>query len=536
MVCGNRCWSEAITSGMHREIIKNRELWIYDGVPTSPYDMLVHGSRTHSDKTAIIDNNGRCYSFCDLLGLVDQFAALLHGRYQVQMGSHVGLILYNCVEFAVAFLAISKLRAVTVPLPSKYQKPEVLSLATKADVELVVCDEAFASWFVDSGIEQIVCRGYAEGYGFRYLMEDFASTGNVFSAAQMEDTAIIMFTSGTTAMSKGVVLKNYNIAHTIEAYRRMFRITDQDRSVIATPIYHVTGMIALLGLFLYVGGTLWLLNKVDPKRVLSCVKENELTFFHASPTVYHLLLEQRELFPSLPTLTRMACGSSNMPAGSIRKIKAWLPQVEFYTIYGMTEVSSPATTFPACATTSPYIESSGVPIPGLDLKIVDEAGDEVPNGEVGEIVMYGTGVLEEYYKQKSDLITADGWLKSNDLGYINEEGYLWIVDRKKDMINRGGEKICAYDVENVLHNLAEISEAVVVGIPDKMYNEIPVAAVKFEHGCFLTEEEITAYLRTQIARYQIPVKFCFVEEIPRTVNGKPDKNGVRALFLDGTKG
>ena len=145
-----------------------------------------------------------------------------------------------------------------------------------------------------------------------------------------------------------------------------------------------------------------------------------------------------------------------MPAGSIRKIKNWLPQIEFYTIYGMTEVSSPATTFPVSATESPYITSSGVPIPGLDIKIVDEEGNEVPNGEIGEILMYGTGVLEAYYNMQSDLITPDGWLRSNDLGYVNDEGYLWIVDRKKDMINRGGEKICAYDIENTLHNLPQI--------------------------------------------------------------------------------
>ena len=301
--------------------------------------------------------------------------------------------------------------------------------------------------------------------------------------------------------------------------------------MIATPIYHITGMIALLGLFVYVGGTLWILNKVDPPRVLQYVKDYRLTFFHASPAVFHLLLEERERFPRLPSLTRLACGSSNMPAGTIRKIKDWMPQAGFYTIYGMTEVSSPATTFPISATESPYIESSGVPIPGLDVKIVGEDGREVPNGEIGEITMYGTGVLEAYYNMDTGLITEDGWLKSNDLGYVNDEGYLWIVDRKKDMINRGGEKICAYDIENVLHQLPEIDEAVVVGIPDEKYGEVPAAAVRFERSESLTEEEITAYLRTQVAKYQIPVQFRFVEEIPRTINGKPDKKGVRALFI-----
>ena len=306
---------------MHLASRGGRRVMVYDGLPVSIYQMLHRTVRQVPEKAALVDNWGRFYSYHTFLQLVNEFAALLQERFGVTTGTHVGLMLYNSVEFCVAFFAVSQLRAVAVPLPSKYQRPEVVSLADKADVEVIVCDEAFAEWFDDCArpLQKVLCRGYADGYGFAHLFADGAHL-SVTDACQPEDedTAVIMFTSGTTTMSKGVVLKNYNITHTVEVYRRVFHITGDDRSMIATPIYHVTGTIALLSLFLYVGGTLWILNKVDPVRVLGCIRDNGLTFFHASPTVYHLLLEHREAFPELPTLDRLACGSSNMPIGSIR--------------------------------------------------------------------------------------------------------------------------------------------------------------------------------------------------------------------------
>ena len=532
MIKGNDCWSADKISGMRTVSISGRELSVFCGVPVSPYSMLTETAKSHGKKAAIIDNWNRSYTYCELLTKVNQFSSHLQSM-GVNKGTHVGLLLYNCAEFAVAFLALSRLRAVTVPLPGKYQKPEVLSLIERGDVTALICDEHFGPWFNECpSLDIILCKNCAQNYGFSHLPIPAGQGIREYSQPSELDTAMILFTSGTTSQSKGVLLKNYNITHSIEAYRRVFQITDQDKALLATPMYHVTGIIALLGLFIYTGGTLWLLNKVEPRRMLQCAVHNDLTFIHASPTVFHLLLEHRDEFSSIPSLRKFACGSSNMPVGSINKIKAWLPQVDFHTIYGMTEVSSPATIFPTGAAQSPYNTSSGVPIPGLNIKIIDELGHEVENGQLGEITMYGTNVLETYYNLKCPSLSEDGWLRSGDIGYLNDDGYLWVMDRKKDMINRGGEKICTVDVENALCSIPEINEAIVAGIPDEKYSEVPVAAVKFEKGCSISKEEIRIRLGTQFAKYMIPTQYIFLEDIPRTVNGKPDKKAVKQLFMD----
>lgn len=531
MIRGNDCWSTDIVSGMDTVSIAGRKLSVFSGTPVSPYLMLVGTAKNHGGKVAIIDNQNIPYTFNELLSKVDQFSYYLQSK-DIGRESHVGLLLYNCVEFAIAFLALSRLRAITVPLPGKYRKPEVLSLMEKGNITTLICDEQFKPWFDEvRDLEIILCRNHLQDYGFSHLSMPPASDVHIYNDATEHDTSMILFTSGTTSQSKGVLLKNYNIVHSIEAYRRIFRITDHDRALLATPMYHVTGIIALLGLFIHTGGTLWLMNKVDPQRMLQCILDNGLTFIHASPTVFHLLLEHCDEFRSLPSLRKFACGSSNMPVSSIKKIKSWLPQVDFHTIYGMTEVSSPATIFPAGAAKSPYGDSSGVPIPGLDIKIIDDDGKEVDNGKMGEITMYGTNVLETYYNLKCSSLSDDGWLRSGDIGYLNDEGYLWVMDRKKDMINRGGEKICTIDVENAICSIPGVHEAIVAGIPDETFNEIPVAAVKLEKGRSLSEAEIRAFLSTQIAKYMIPSKYVFLQDIPRTPNGKPDKKAVKNMFM-----
>lgn len=523
-------WPGAAWNDLALKQIGERAVLTYRELPASLYHTLVKSAARFGAKSAIVDNQDKSWSYHRLLELTDAFAACLHGAYGVRKGDHVGLLLYNGIEFCVAFLALSKLGAVTVPLPGKYKQPEILSLAEKADVTTMICEADYYSWFrsmEENGGKRIPSLNSEAEYGFAYLPP--AQTP-AEAAGEPDDPAIIMFTSGTTSQSKGVLLKNYNIMHAIEAYRRTLQITEEDRSIIAVPIYHITGMVALLGLFLSAGGTLWLHHKVDAARMLQCAIDQKLTFIHASPTVFHLLLEEREHFPEIPSLRSFACGSSNMPSQSIRKLKSWLPNVDFHTVYGLTETSSPGTIFPISAADSPYIGSSGVPIPGVEVKIVNEHGVTQKNGVVGEILVHGAVVLENYYRLETKAIDPAGWLYTGDLGYLNNHGYLYVVDRIKDMINRGGEKICSFDVENELHGLLGVAEAAVVGLPDEKYGEVPVALIQLEPDTKISGEQIRNALIPLMARYKVPVRFLFTDQIPRTPNGKTDKKAIRALF------
>lgn len=533
MIVGNSLWDDQIIDGMMQMEIIGKAISTYRNIPMNLYNVLLNSSKTFENKIAIIDNWGRKYSYSQLINQVDQFASYLVHTKGIQKGDHIGLIMYNCIEFCVSFLAACKIGAVSVPIPSKYKKDEIHSLIDKSDLQLIVCDETLYSYVVgyeNQGVSIIQCIDEQKQYGFSHLEK--AHLPEVPSVGVLEDDVIIMFTSGTTSMSKGVCIKNYNMLHAIISYQRILKLTEEDKSIIPVPIYHITGLVALLGLFIYIGGTLYLHRHFDAKRVLTCAKQEKLTFIHASPTVFIMLLEEKQNFPQIDSLKKFACGSSNMPVKKLEEIGKWLPQVDFYTVYGLTETTSPATIFPENAIKSMYIGSSGKPIPGTEFKVIDEKDKELPANMVGEILVRGSVVLEHYYHKQTDAITEDGWLKTGDLGYFNEANYLYIVDRKKDMINHGGEKIWSFDIENMIYQIEGVEEVAVVGIPNEKYGEVAAAVIKYAPYVSYTEEDIQNKLKEKLPKFKIPKKIIFVTEVLKTPNGKIDKKNIRKMLID----
>lgn len=537
MINGNDLWSNTITNDMIKREVLNKHIDTYPDLPNNLYDVLKQSASACPNKICIIDNYNREYCYSNLVELVDKFSSYLYNTVGVRQNDHVALMMYNSIEFCVSFLSLCKLGAVNIPLPSKFKENEVKSLADMSDLNYIICDENFYDWFVpykSQDIQIIKSTNPKNGYGFSYLLNgNFAS---VPSIGKYDDSAIIMFTSGTSAQSKGVLIKNYNIMHAIVSYKRVLGITCADKTLISTPIYHITGLVALLGLFIYSKGTIYLHKYFDAQRVLTCVKENNITFIHASPTVFLLLLQEANNFPQLPSLNSFACGSSNMPKEKLKQINEWLPKVDFHTVYGLTETTSPATIFPNNASTSKFIGSSGKPIPGTEFKIINDDGKEVASTVVGEIVVRGSVVLDSYYNRVCSDLDNDGWLKTGDLGYFNAQGYLFVVDRKKDMINRGGEKIWSYDVENEIYKILGVDETAVVGIYDEIYGEVAAAVIKLTSECTLTENQIKEDLRSKLAKYKIPQHILLINNIPKTPNGKVDKKAIRNSFkMEGAK-
>lgn len=508
-------------------MIGTHEITTFKNLPHNLYAMLQHTSDKYAEKIAIIDPDNTTYTYADIIRLTDQFAGYLREVYNIQKGEHVGLLLETSIEFCIAFFALCKLGAVTVPLPGKYRQNEIVSLASKANIQVVLCEEHQAEWFSGDMYRTLSANRTTGGFAFQSLLSD---APDIDAQGTLDDPVILMFTSGTTSKSKGALLKNYNIMHAIVAYQQTLGITNRDKTILATPIYNITGMVAILGLFTYVGGTLYLHKRFKPEQVLQCIIKNNLTFLHASPTVFSMLLDYRNEYSHIPSIRAFACGSSNMPAENIIRLKQWMPGADFHTVYGLTETSSPATIFPMDAAESPYIGSSGIPIPGLEVKIIDEDERALPLDDIGEVVVRGAVVLERYYIGGEGSFTKDGWFKTGDLGYLNQDGYLYIVDRKKDMVNRGGEKISSFDVENALHSISGIIEAAVVGIPHSVYGEQPVAVVRLESGCLLTEDQIKEALLLKLTKYKIPTQIRFVDSLLKTPNGKIDKRGLRASF------
>lgn len=523
---GNRFWDRDILDGLIKMSVEGREYYRYQYAPDSLYESLLRAQKRFPQKPCLVDNDGMTYTYSEFLELTDRFSRELYHLYHVRPGMQVGILLYNSPEFCISVYALSRLGAVAVPLSTKYRRPEVESLIEKSDIKGVLFHRDYAKWMEDipSGTFRI-CMNMEEIHRLVHMPEIPEIT------MKANDAAFLMFTSGTTSRSKGVLLKNYNVMHGIEVYRKIFRISETDVTILPVPGYHVTGLLALLGLFICAGGCVRLHKFFDAQRVLREMKENHVTFLHASPTVYSMLLEKKKQYPYLPDVRIMACGSGNMPKKKMEEIRKWMPQVQFCTVYGLTETSSPATVFPGNAAESSHIGSSGHPIPGVEFKICNEDGAILPSGSPGNILVRGTNVIEAYYGRERNTGT-EHWLDTGDIGYFDRDGYLYITDRRKDMINRGGEKICSYDVENALYEIPGVKEAAVVGIPDERYGEVPAAMIVGKEKSCPTEEEIRTALKEKLAKFQIPIKYVFRTELPVTANMKTDKKEIRRIIAE----
>ena len=539
MYKGEDLWKKPEIQVVKKTLSNGKVITTYPDLPKNIYSSFRATAERHMEKVAVVDDEGRQYSYKKMMEMTDDFSSWLIHEFGVTRRKHVALMLYNSIEFCTTFLSLNRIGAVVVPLPTKFKIEEVHALVEKSDVEFIICDEKFEDYFekYQQNLNICVVPDGKEKYG----LETFTSTKDLSAIEEIEekatdvDLALMLFTSGTTSMSKGVTIRNYNIMHAVESYHKVLGITEEDKAIIPVPIYLVTGLVAVFGLMIHIGGTVCLNRFFDAKRVLEDINKYGITFFHASPTVFTLILKERKHYPELPMLRMFACGSCNMPPEKIKMLHEWLPKSEFRTIYGLTETTSPGTVFPTDASSSPYIGSSGIPIPGSAYKIVDEEGNEVKDGEQGEILVKGSNITENYYKSKR-VALEDEWLHTGDIGWFNTEGYLYIADRKKDMINRGGEKICSYDVENKLLEMNGVEDAAVVGIPDELYGEVPAALIKLKKGTVIEEAEIKAFLKSQMASYKVPQKILFTENIPLTENMKINKRKVRKMFSEQLEG
>ncbi len=494
------------------------------------YGVLRRAAERTPGKVYLVDEWGHECTFAELLDHTERVAQYLYEEIGIRRGDHVGIMVYNSIEFCAVYYALSKLGAVLVSLPTKFKRDEVDSLVDKAGVRLIICNTKYEEWFGvyrESGVTVISIGDGARGYElvpYELEREEYFSC-----EAGPEDPAVIIFTSGTTSQSKGAVLRNFNILHAIISYQWILRLTPDDLTVTPAPMYHITGMIAVQSLFAYVGAKIFLQIKYDPARVADLIRTEKLTFIHATPTIFIMLLDQRREGEQLESITQLMAGSSSMPIEKIRELHDWMPNMAFRTTYGLTETTSVGVSFPGDAAVSPYIGSVGLPAPGLDVAVWDDNGNEVPDNTLGEIMFRGSAIITEYLNLDSKLI-EDCWLHTGDIGYFNDDGYLWVVDRKKDMINYGGEKVPSFDIENAIYQLGGIREVAVIGGKDARYGEVVGAAISLKEGARWTAEQIREELRPRLAKFKIPREIRFMDEIPKTENNKINKKYIREKF------
>ncbi|MBI5604058.1 MAG: AMP-binding protein [Deltaproteobacteria bacterium] len=333
------------------------------------------------------------------------------------------------------------------------------------------------------------------------------------------DLCHLMYTSGTTGRPKGVMATHLNVWHNAREFGKV-HFKPEDTIMVATPIFHCWGLVnGTLGM-LSQGGTVITVERFYPDKTLEAIERFKPTVFQGVPPMYNLLLKQPDLDQRETGSVRFCLSAATkMPENLIRQIEERL-KWRYAEAWGLTEVS-------CVGTTSPYTEtrigSCGKGMDDAQIKVVDEMGNILPPGQQGELCVRGTCVTQGYLNKPEatrEVFDDQGWFHSGDIACMDADGYAYIVDRKKDMINVGGEKVFPSEVEDMMLAFSKIKDLVIVGIPDEIKGEAPKAFIQLQEGETASIEEIRSFCRTRMAPYKVPVAVEFVDEIPRSAAGK----------------
>jgi long-chain acyl-CoA synthetase len=344
---------------------------------------------------------------------------------------------------------------------------------------------------------------------------------------EQDDLCHLMYTSGTTGWPKGVMATHRNIWHNATNFGKV-HFQPSDTLMVATPIFHCWGLVNGTFGMLYRGGTVITVERFYPDQALNDIERFKPTIFQGVPPMFNLLLRQPELDKRrISSVVFCLSAATKMPENLIRQVEQRL-KWRYAEAWGLTEVSCVGTTAPYEET---RIGSCGTGMDDAEIKVVDEQGNILPPGKQGELCIRGTCVTKGYLNNPEatkEAFDTEGWFHSGDIAYMDEEGYAYIVDRKKDMINVGGEKVFPSEVEDMLLSHSKIKDLVIVGIPDDLKGEAPKAFIQLREGEIATEKEIREYCKEKMAPYKVPVAVEFIEEVPRSASGK----ALRLLLRD----
>ncbi|EMR07705.1 Long-chain-fatty-acid--CoA ligase [Bhargavaea cecembensis DSE10] len=443
-------------------------------------------------------------------------------------GDVIALLAGNSDSFVAAYFGVQLGGFILMPVNTKLTAREIGYIFEHSEAKSLIVDEALRKTADDTGVsfrEVLEIGGSGE---FDAILEDPALVPGP-AELKSDDTAVIMYTSGTTGKPKGVMLTHRNLLETAEIWAEAMDVTADDRMQITTPLFHCAASHVFMNAVSVSGGSLIIETAFSPDRTVKTLEESRATMFFGVPAMFAILLNRPDIGElDVPDLRLFCYGAAPMPYELVKKLKEIFPGVKVQNLYGQTENTPAATTLKDHYALD-KIGSVGEPLPRTEVRVVDEEGRTLPPGQVGEIVVKGPQVMKGYLKNEEETARTirDGWMYSGDLGRTDEDGLLYIVDRKKDMIIRGGENIYPLEVEEVLFQIPEVLEAAVVGIPHPVYGEVPKAFVVVKEGKSLTEEQIIDYCAEHLAKFKLPAEVEFLDVLPRNASGKVLKHTLR---------
>ena len=466
----------------------------------------------------------------------DRSAAVAGGLQErgVRAGDVVALLAYNCPEFLTTIFAANHLGAVAMPVNWRLAAPELRFILEHSEAKALVCDDELlelaneATTGMDALARVAIAPGPVAGWE---RFADVAAGGAVVERAQVggDDLHRLMYTSGTTGRPKGVMLTHANLAWKNYAHIAEFGFSADDVGLACGPLYHVGALDLVTTSMIAVGATTVIHRVFDAERVVDDIERLRITTIWAAPAMVRAILDVPGVDRrDLSSVRVLIAGGEKMPIPFIEHLRTTFPSCWFADAYGLTETVS-GDTFLDRESTITKLGSVGRPCQYLDLDLWDETGASVPAGEQGEIVLRGPKVFAGYWRdpEATAAAFAGGWFHTGDIGVRDNDGYVYIVDRLKDLIISGGENIATSEVERVLYECDGVVEVAVVGRPDERWGEVPVAFVVRRPDSAVTSDGLIEHCRAQLAKFKVPQAVTFVDELPRNPSGKILKRELR---------
>ncbi len=493
------------------------------------------------DSTAIISDDGRAFTYSELNAGVNRIANALPG-IGVNRGDRVAVLFPNNPEFLMAWFAAGKTGTIMVPLNYRLTAPELEYILDDCGATALAYTPEFAEQVKPlrgkvQSVKNYVCvGGKGEEGDIEYDKRISSSRDSepfVDGELTLDDVHFIMYTSGTTGHPKGATLTHGNTHWNAINAMLAYQLSRDETNLVATPMYHIAGLSAGPTPTLYAGGRTILMRFFNPEEALRMIEAHRVTTMFGIPTMFRMMAEcERFDQTDFSSLRFLIAGGAPCPVSLIEKFLA--KGVTFNQGYGLTE-TAPGVTALAEEDALRKRGSAGKPLFYVDVDIVDDDDMEVPRGEMGEIVIKGPNVFKGYWnhEEETDKVLRHGWFHTGDVGYLDSEGYLYIADRKIDMIISGGENVYPAEVEKTIRTHPKVADVAVIGIADQRWGESPLALVTVESGETLTEEDVIEFCRDKLARFKTPKKVVFTEELPMNSTGKVLKKDLRAAHSEG---
>lgn len=514
---------------------------------------LLHASRNYADKTAVIGEKHR-YTYRELEVRTAKVKASLIGM-GINKGDRVGILMLNDFRYLELMYAATALGAIIVPMNTRFTIQENIFVLKDAGVKVFYLNKEFIGILKPMkdelvNVKHIVLaednddplfKAHNEVLAYEKVLSKEKESTLVYDDIQEEDIAGLFYTGGTTGRSKGVMLSHKNLLSNAIHMTMNFKNSEDDIYLHAAPMFHLADQASTFAVTL-AGGTHVTLKQFTPKSFLEVVDQEKVTSTMLVPTMLNMVIHSADFEKhNISSLKEILYGASPMSTELLKKVMQDIPGIILRQAYGMTEASpvltilSPEDHHVSFGTDEEKrLASCGKPVQFVEMKVIDENGEQVPVNEVGEIVAKGPNIMPGYWQleEETQKVLQNGWYMTGDMGYMDEDGFYYVVDRAKDMIISGGENVYSVEIEQVLYTHPAILECAVFGTPDEEWGEVVRAAIILKENAVVTKEELLDFIRPKLANYKLPKAIEFMDELPKSGAGKILKRVIRDQYVE----